>query len=57
MNKQLFTLPEPLPAKKFQHPDITAKGEPRAQVSLKEAKTLWFNTGTLCNIECLNCYI
>ena len=57
MNKQLFTLPEPQPAKKFQHPDITAKGEPRAQVSLKEAKTLWFNTGTLCNIECLNCYI
>ena len=20
-------------------------------------KTLWFNTGTLCNLECQNCYI
>ena len=42
---------------KFQNPDFTAKGEPRARVSLSAAKTLWFNTGTLCNIECVNCYI
>jgi sulfatase maturation enzyme AslB (radical SAM superfamily) len=57
MNDQIFTLPNPLPAEKFQDPDVTAKGEPRARVALKGATTLWFNTGTLCNIECLNCYI
>ena len=42
---------------KFEHPDITAKGENRASVVLTGAKTLWFNTGTLCNITCINCYI
>ncbi|MEM9576856.1 MAG: radical SAM protein [Pseudomonadota bacterium] len=42
---------------KFQHPDVTAKGEPRARVNLSNPNTLWFNTGTLCNIECVNCYI
>tara|TARA_R110000787_G_scaffold119328_1_gene230239 strand:+ start:1839 stop:2786 length:948 start_codon:yes stop_codon:yes gene_type:complete len=42
---------------KFQDPDVTAKGEPRATVALSNAQTLWFNTGTLCNIECANCYI
>ncbi len=42
---------------KFSHPDITAKGEARASVALTGAKTLWFNTGTLCNITCVNCYI
>ena len=43
--------------RKFAHPDITAKGEMRASVALSAAKTLWFNTGTLCNITCVNCYI
>ncbi len=43
--------------RKFADPDLTAKGEPRAQVALEALKTLWFNTGTLCNIECRNCYI
>ena len=43
--------------RKFEHPDITAKGEMRASVALTGAKTLWFNTGTLCNITCVNCYI
>jgi uncharacterized Fe-S cluster-containing radical SAM superfamily protein len=42
---------------KFKDPDITAKGEKRAHVALKRLKTLWFNTGTLCNITCVNCYI
>lgn len=42
---------------KFSHPDITAKGETRAQVQFRTLKTLWINTGTLCNIECANCYI
>ncbi|MEM9871491.1 MAG: radical SAM protein [Pseudomonadota bacterium] len=42
---------------KFQDPDVTAKGEARAKVSLTHPETLWFNTGTLCNITCANCYI
>ncbi|MFK7870449.1 MAG: radical SAM protein [Roseobacter sp.] len=42
---------------KFRDPDVTAKGEARAKVALTDPKTLWFNTGTLCNIECVNCYI
>ncbi|MEX3315494.1 radical SAM protein [Sulfitobacter sp. PS-8MA] len=42
---------------KFQDPKVTAKGAPRATVALRGAETLWFNTGTLCNIECVNCYI
>jgi uncharacterized Fe-S cluster-containing radical SAM superfamily protein len=42
---------------KFSDPRLTANGETRATVSLTNPKTLWFNTGTLCNIECGNCYI
>ncbi|MFK7835683.1 MAG: radical SAM protein [Sulfitobacter sp.] len=42
---------------KFQDPQLTAKGEARATVALTNPQTLWFNTGTLCNIECVNCYI
>ncbi|MFP3920425.1 MAG: radical SAM protein [Dichotomicrobium sp.] len=42
---------------KFTHPDRTATGEPRAKVALHRLDTLWINTGTLCNIECANCYI
>lgn len=42
---------------KFSDPQTTAKGEPRATVALSKPQTLWFNTGTLCNIECTNCYI
>ena len=42
---------------KFRDPDITAKGERRASVSLGRLDTLWFNTGTLCNVTCRNCYI
>ena len=43
--------------KKFADKLVTASGEPRAVVELTGAKTLWFNTGTLCNITCTNCYI
>lgn len=43
--------------RKFEHPEITAKGEERASVALTNPETLWFNTGTLCNIACENCYI
>jgi len=42
---------------KFEDPKFTAAGEPRAHVAFSNPKTLWFNTGTLCNIECVNCYI
>ncbi len=42
---------------KFADPHKTAKGETRAWVRYEGTKTLWFNTGTLCNIECINCYI
>ncbi len=44
-------------ADKFRDPITTAGGEARARVALTDPKTLWFNTGTLCNIECVNCYI
>lgn len=42
---------------KFEDADVTADGSPRAKVALTKPETLWFNTGTLCNIECENCYI
>ncbi|WP_108258757.1 radical SAM protein [Mangrovicoccus ximenensis] len=42
---------------KFRQRDVTAKGEPRATVALRDPTTLWFNTGTLCNIACTHCYI
>jgi MoaA/NifB/PqqE/SkfB family radical SAM enzyme len=42
---------------KFQHSDFTAKGEERASVYLSSLKTLWFNTGSLCNITCKGCYM
>jgi len=50
------TATEPL-AGKFSDPERTANGEPRARVALSHPETLWFNTGTLCNITCANCYI
>jgi uncharacterized Fe-S cluster-containing radical SAM superfamily protein len=50
-------LPILLDPVKFQDALLTAKGEPRAHVGLKALETLWFNTGTLCNLTCLNCYI
>jgi Radical SAM superfamily/4Fe-4S single cluster domain len=45
------------PHAKFSDPDVTAKGEARARVSLEALRTLWLNTGSLCNITCRNCYI
>ena len=42
---------------KFTDPLRTAKGEPRASVALSALRTLWFNTGTLCNLTCARCYI
>ncbi len=47
----------PLPRAKFADPYLTAAGEPRAHVQLVALDTLWFNTGTLCNLACATCYI
>jgi uncharacterized radical SAM superfamily Fe-S cluster-containing enzyme len=41
----------------FADPRHTAAGEPHATVALTRLTTLWFNTGTLCNIACVGCYI
>jgi uncharacterized Fe-S cluster-containing radical SAM superfamily protein len=49
--------PTPLDPAKFRDPAMTARGEPRASVALSGLRTLWMNTGTLCNITCRNCYI
>ncbi|MBP0443834.1 radical SAM protein [Roseomonas sp. SSH11] len=46
-----------LPPGKFRDPVRTAKGERRAAVALSALRTLWFNTGTLCNLTCAHCYI
>ncbi len=48
---------QPLSARKFADPLVTAKGEPRASVPMTGLTTLWFNTGTLCNLACKTCYI
>ncbi|MGH6831905.1 MAG: radical SAM protein, partial [Methyloceanibacter sp.] len=45
------------PLAKFSDPDVTAKGEKRARVALTALRTLWINTGSICNITCRNCYI
>ncbi len=42
---------------KFADPKLTADGQPRAQVSFTALQTLWFNSGTLCNLACKGCYI
>jgi len=49
--------PKPLDPRKFRDAELTAGGEKRAKVALTELRTLWFNTGTLCNLTCRACYI
>src|SRR5580700_10687259 len=46
-----------LDPRKFRDPYVTLAGEPRARVALRALETLWFNTGTLCNLACQHCYI
>jgi len=46
-----------LDPRKFRDPAFTLTGEIRASVPLRRLRTLWFNTGTLCNITCRHCYI
>lgn len=53
----MVTVPDNAPREKFSDPVLTAKGEARASVAFLDLRTLWINTGTLCNIECANCYI
>ena len=53
-----FTVAAPrLSPAKFRDPAVTATGEPRAVVTPTGLDTLWFNTGTLCNLACTTCYI
>src|SRR5882757_8067080 len=42
---------------KFQDPLVTASGQKRAHVAMARLETLWFKTGTLCNLTCHHCYI
>ncbi len=49
--------PRGLEPGKYREPEETATGAERAFVELDRLETLWFNTGTLCNVECLRCYI
>ena len=42
---------------KFTNTHFTANGVERAYIQAAKISTVWFNTGTLCNIECKNCYI
>ena len=56
--RRISVAPAPvLDTHKFHDAEITLAGEPRARVALEALQTLWFNTGTLCNIACNHCYI
>lgn len=48
---------KPLDPRKFRDPAVTLGGARRASVALEGLRTLWINTGTLCNIACTHCYI
>ena len=50
-------MPKAINKNKFQDPNYTLNGDIRASVSFQKFKTLWFNLGSQCNIECKNCYI
>ena len=41
----------------FLNKKITTDGSRRAFVEMRDLETLWFNTGTLCNLKCSGCYI
>jgi uncharacterized Fe-S cluster-containing radical SAM superfamily protein len=47
----------PLDPRKFRDPALTARGEARAMVAPGRLATLWFNTGSLCNLACRTCYM
>ncbi len=52
-----FAKAQALAPMKFNDSKITAKGERRARVELSSLRSLWINTGTLCNLSCTSCYI
>ena len=54
---ELITTIQHATTDKFTDPAVTLDGSPRARVTLNALDTLWFNTGTLCNLSCANCYI
>ncbi len=43
--------------KMFLNKKFTVDNKPRAYIDLDNLETLWFNTGTLCNLSCKGCYI
>ncbi len=57
MHKMLKKTYEKYSNFKFDNKFFTLDGKKRAYVDFNNLTTLWFNTGTLCNIECKNCYI
>ncbi|MEM8917382.1 MAG: radical SAM protein [Pseudomonadota bacterium] len=60
MNQETSAAPvHSIPAQtgKFRDPERTVSGTARASVALQQLDTLWFNTGTLCNLACPSCYI
>ena len=57
MSTRLLSNPILIDPNKFQNPLVTAKGKKRANVTLTKLRTLWFNTGSLCNITCANCFM
>ncbi len=57
MNRSASPLSPDHGLRPFEDRHTTADGQPRASVPLTALTTLWFNTGTLCNIACRNCYI
>ncbi len=57
MYKTESPAPPNLDLRKFKNPDRTTSGEMRASVALQRLRILWFNTGSLCNLTCGNCYI
>src|SRR6266511_862373 len=57
MSEALAATAARLDPRKFRDPLVTASGERRAHVALRSLDTLWFNTGTLCNLTCRHCYI
>ena len=54
---QNLPLHVPINPQKFKNTEITADGKKRASVPLDDLETLWFNTGSLCNITCKDCFM
>lgn len=42
---------------KFKEAKVTSDGSERGYVDFQQLETLWFNTGSQCNIDCENCYM